>query len=172
MDIHFLAVVAACAGQQVTKPPEPKIEEAQCETLAEALKVIGAGKEGLQPDGTFVYCEESQHDTTYPLHQDPSHLVLRGAQLGAMSGAVEKVCRDVAEARGCSIGEPTPSQNRVRVLDVSIECPNPSQDSVCNTGVKTTGHGHCVTAQGTNVFCARAEADPRLVIENPLQPTP
>lgn len=168
----ILAVAAAaCAGQQVTKSPEPKVEETQCETLKEALKTIGAEKDGLQPDGTFVYCETSEHDTTHPSHQDPSHLVLREAELGAMRGAVEKVCRDVAEARGCSTGEPTLSQNRMRVLDVDIKCPDSSQNSVCNADVKTTGHGHCVTTRGTNVFCIRAQADPDMVLENPLQPT-
>lgn len=156
----FLAIAAAaCAGQQVTKSPEPKVEEAQCNTAGEALRAIGAKKVELQPDGTYVDYVTSEDVTP--------NLAQRGAVLKAQRGAIRTVCGDVARAKGCRTGKETISPNKMRPFDIEIECPDVSRNSSCSTTVEVIDYGHCATPETGFYYPARVKADPKMVIENP-----
>ncbi len=54
------AAALSCGAAQLRQPSDAEI--AQCTTVEQALAALGAEKEGMQPDGSFVACRENDEE--------------------------------------------------------------------------------------------------------------
>jgi hypothetical protein len=128
------AAALSCGGPQLKKPSEAEI--AQCTTLEQALKALGANEQGVQPDGSVVDCKVTQEERV--LSASGGYMFSEGgfssdydlvvdAYLDVISSACEQT---IEEGSGCVV-EFAGDDNSRKNLSLAqlyppfqIKCPN------------------------------------------------